>query len=67
MNLASYVKRKYKIKSMVKRIYENGMIKFKGKSFKFNSLIKEAYLNRVSLSSSGFYATPKINFDKKDF
>ena len=30
-------------------------------------MIKEAYLNRVSLSSSGFYATPKIFFDKKNF
>ena len=34
----------------------NGMIKFKAKKFRFNSLIKEAYLNRISLSSSGFYA-----------
>ena len=66
INLATYVKRKYKIKSD-EGIYENGMIKFKGKTFKFNSLIKEAYLNRVSLSSSGFYATPKIHFDKKNF
>jgi xanthine dehydrogenase large subunit len=66
INLASYVKRKYKIKND-KGIYENGMVKFKGKIFKFNQLIKEAYLNRVSLSSSGFYATPKIHFDKKKF
>ena len=65
-NLASFVKRKYKVKNG-DAIYENGLIKFKGKSFKFNSLIKEAYLNRVSLSSSGFYATPKIFFDKKKF
>jgi xanthine dehydrogenase large subunit len=65
-NLASYVKRKYKIKNS-EAIYENGLIKFKGKIFRFNSLIKEAYLNRVSLSSSGFYATPKIHFDKKTF
>ena len=65
-NLASFVKRKYKVKNG-EAIYENGLIKFKGKSFKFNSLIKEAYLNRVSLSSSGFYATPKIFFDKKNF
>ena len=65
-NLASFVKRKYKLKNG-EAIYENGLIKFKGKSFKFNSLIKEAYLNRVSLSSSGFYATPKIFFDKKNF
>ena len=65
-NLASFVKRKYKIKNG-EAVYENGMIKFKGKSFKFNALIKEAYLNRVSLSSSGFYTTPKIYFDKKTF
>jgi len=66
INLATYVKRKYKIKNS-KAIYKDGMVEFKGKTFKFNSLIKEAYLNRVSLSSSGFYATPKIHFDKKNF
>jgi xanthine dehydrogenase large subunit len=66
MNLATYVKRKYKIKNN-EGIYENGIVKFKDKTFKFNSLIKEAYLNRVSLSSTGFYATPKIHFDKKKF
>ena len=65
-NLNAYVKRKYKIKNS-EGIYENGVVKFRGKSFKFNSLIKEAYLNRVSLSSTGFYATPKIHFDKKNF
>ncbi len=64
--MASYVKRKYKVKNS-EAIYENGMIKFKAKKFRFNSLIKEAYLNRISLSSSGFYATPKIHFDKKAF
>jgi len=66
INLAAYVKRKYKIKNS-EAIYKNEIVKFKGKAFKFNSLIKEAYLNRVSLSSSGFYATPKIHFDKKNF
>ena len=66
INLAAYVKRKYKIKNSG-GIYKNGMVKFKEKTFKFNSLIKEAYLNRVSLSSSGFYATPKIYFDRKNF
>jgi len=65
-NLASFVQRKYKVKNR-DAIYENGLVKFKGKSFKFNSLIKEAYLNRIALSSSGFYATPKIHFDKKAF
>tara|TARA_B100001750_G_scaffold224877_1_gene216305 strand:- start:613 stop:2919 length:2307 start_codon:yes stop_codon:yes gene_type:complete len=65
MNLSAYVKRKYKIKD--EGVYKNGTVKFKSKTFKFNKLIKEAYLNRVSLSSSGFYATPKIYFNKKTF
>ena len=65
-NLFLFVKRKYKIKNG-EAVYENGSVKFKGKSFKFNKLIKEAYLNRISLSSSGFYSTPKIRFDKKKF
>jgi len=65
-NLLLFVKRKYKIKDG-QAIYENGLVKFRGKSFKFNKLIKEAYLNRISLSSSGFYSTPKIRFDKEKF
>tara|TARA_B100001123_G_scaffold273645_1_gene304496 strand:- start:104 stop:2404 length:2301 start_codon:yes stop_codon:yes gene_type:complete len=65
-NLEQFVVNKYKIKAG-EPIYENGMVKFKGKSFRFNKLIKEAYLNRVSLSSSGFYSTPKIRFDKEKF
>ncbi|RZO61887.1 MAG: xanthine dehydrogenase molybdopterin binding subunit, partial [Candidatus Pelagibacterales bacterium] len=40
---------------------------FNNKSFKFESIIKDAYLNRISLSSSGFYSTPKINFNRKTF
>ena len=65
-NLALFVKRKYKVKSD-KPVYRNGMVKFRGKTFLFNSLVKEAYLNRVSLSSSGFYSTPKIHFNNKTF
>jgi len=65
-NLYNYVKGKYKIKDE-HATYEDGKIKFKGKSFSFKSLIKEAYLNRVKLFSSGYYKTPKIYFDKKKF
>ena len=65
-NLALFVKRKYKVKSD-KPVYRNSMVKFKGKTFLFNSLVKDAYLNRVSLSSSGFYSTPKIHFNNKTF
>ncbi len=31
----------------------------------FKDLIKMAYLNRVSLSATGYYKTPKIHFDKE--
>jgi xanthine dehydrogenase large subunit len=31
----------------------------------FPELVNQAYLNRVSLSSSGFYATPKIHYDRE--
>ncbi len=65
-NLASYVKQKYGLKSD-KAIYKNGYVNFIRKKFKFKSLVKEAYLNRVSLSSSGFYKTPKIYFNNKNF
>ena len=65
-NLEKFINKKYSIKN-VKIIYEKGLIKFKNKSFKFDSIIKDAYLNRISLSSSGFYSTPKINFNKKTF
>mgnify|MGYP001333019130 CR=1 FL=1 len=65
-NLYNFVKSKYKVKDEF-AIYKNGKVKFKGKSFSFKSLVKEAYLNRVKLFSSGFYKTPKIYFDKKKF
>ena len=65
-NLSLFVKKKYKLKTD-KAIYKNNMVKFKGKIFSFSSLIKEAYLNRISLSSSGFYSTPKIHFNNKTF
>ncbi|MEM6850367.1 MAG: xanthine dehydrogenase molybdopterin binding subunit [Pseudomonadota bacterium] len=36
-----------------------------GRSMAFNELVKKAYLARVSLSSTGFYKTPKIHYDRK--
>ena len=65
-NLKKFLNKKYKFKNK-KIVYEKGLIKFNKKSFKFDSIIKDAYLNRISLSSSGFYSTPKINFNKKTF
>ncbi len=66
-NLNNFIRKKYKIFSKNDPIYKNGYIYFGNRVFNFDQIIKEAYLNRISLSSSGFYSTPKINFNKKTF
>jgi xanthine dehydrogenase large subunit len=66
-NLNNFIKKKYKIFSKTEPLYKNGNIYIGNRVFNFEQIIKEAYLNRISLSSSGFYSTPKINFDKKTF
>jgi len=67
VNLEKFIKSKYKIFYNKKPVYKNKLIIFGNRSFKFEKIIQEAYLNRVSLSSSGFYSTPKIKFNKKKF
>ena len=66
-NLNNFIKKKYKIFSKTEPLYKNGNIYIGNRIFNFEQIIKEAYLSRISLSSSGFYSTPKINFDKKTF
>ena len=66
-NLNNFIRKKYKIFSKNEPIYKSGHIYFGNRAFNFDQIIKEAYLNRISLSSSGFYSTPKINFNKKTF
>ena len=66
-NLNDFIKKRYKIFSKIDPVYKNENIYFGNRSFNFKKIIQEAYLNRISLSSSGFYSTPKINFDKKRF
>ena len=38
-----------------------------GTQIEFSDLVREAYSARVSLSSTGFYRTPKIHWDKKNY
>ncbi len=66
-NLNNFIKKKYNIFSKIEPVYKNENIYFGNRSFEFKEIIQEAYLNRISLSSSGFYSTPKINFDKQKF
>ena len=66
-NLNNFIKKKYKMFSKTEPLYKNGNIYIGNRIFNFEHTVKEAYLNRISLSSSGFYSTPKINFNKKTF
>ena len=66
-NLNNFIKKKYNILSKIEPSYKNGNIYIGNRVFNFDQIIKEAYLSRISLSSSGFYSTPKINFNKKTF
>ena len=63
-NLNEFIKSYYNYKSD-KIIYKNNFVIFGNFKKTFKELIKEAYMNRVSLSSTGFYKTPKIYVDKK--
>jgi xanthine dehydrogenase large subunit len=44
--------------------FEGGGVRLGGERHDFATLVKEAYLARVPLSSSGHYATPKIHWDR---
>ena len=67
LNLEKFIKNKYKISAKKNVVYKNEKILIGKYIFKFNDIIQEAYLNRISLSSNGFYSTPKINFNKQKF
>ncbi len=44
--------------------FRPGGVRIGDNELTFNELIAEAYLARVSLSATGFYATPKIEWDR---
>ena len=44
---------------------ENDQVVLGSDTMSFPEFIKLAYMNRVSLSSTGFYKTPKIGYDRK--
>ena len=45
--------------------FGNGVIQIDKQKISFAELASLAYQNRISLSSTGFYATPKIEWDRK--
>ncbi|MEZ9233018.1 xanthine dehydrogenase molybdopterin binding subunit [Vibrio amylolyticus] len=44
-------------------IFKNGMIQIRDELMTFNSFVELAWFNQISLSSTGFYRTPKIFYD----
>ncbi|KDM92265.1 xanthine dehydrogenase molybdopterin binding subunit [Photobacterium galatheae] len=44
-------------------VFKNGLVQIREELLSFEELIQQAYFNQVSLSSTGFYRTPKIYYD----
>ena len=61
--LKSYLSKKHKVKISKIRFTE-GQILIGSKRETFKNVIKNAYENRISLSATGFYATPEIKWDR---
>lgn len=45
-------------------IFENNWIKSNNNEIKFEELIKQARIQRISLSATGYYKTPDIHYDR---
>ncbi len=44
--------------------FKNGQVRLRDQYISFDELIQQAYFGQVSLSSTGFYRTPKIYYDR---
>ncbi|MDC6447841.1 xanthine dehydrogenase molybdopterin binding subunit [Alphaproteobacteria bacterium] len=62
-NLNTFIYDYFNTNSIIK--YENENVYFDRRKISFKELINKAYLHRVSLSSSGFFKTSKININTK--
>lgn len=64
--LAAFAAQKYGIAETDIR-FSGGQVQAGETRLAFADLVRAAYLARISLSSTGFYATPKIHFDRETF
>ncbi|WP_371125919.1 xanthine dehydrogenase molybdopterin binding subunit [Bosea sp. (in: a-proteobacteria)] len=46
-------------------VFRPGFVQVGAREIAFADLVKAAYIGRVQLSATGFYATPKIHWDRK--
>jgi xanthine dehydrogenase large subunit len=47
--------------------FVNNKVRIAAETITFESLVQRAWFDRVSLSATGFYRTPKINYDRSTF
>ena len=61
--LAEFLAERYQAPAAGVR-FADGQVHVGGEVLTFEDVVKEAYMARVSLSSTGFYATPKVEWDR---
>jgi len=61
--LAAFIAEKHQVKPAAVK-FADGMVRVAGEEYDFARVASWAYQARVSLSSTGFYATPKIVWDR---
>ena len=61
--LAAFIAEKHQVKPAAVK-FADGMVRVAGEEYDFARVVNWAYQARVSLSSTGFYATPKIVWDR---
>ena len=62
--LAAFAARKFDCDPQIVEFHD-GIVTAGGKTLPFAELARMAYMARVQLSATGFYATPKIHYDRK--
>jgi xanthine dehydrogenase large subunit len=61
--IAEFIAEKHQVGPETVR-FQDGMVRVAGESYPFAKVVEWTYQARISLSSTGFYATPKINWDR---
>ncbi|MEE3635732.1 xanthine dehydrogenase molybdopterin binding subunit [Pseudomonas sp. AL 58] len=61
--LVEFAARQYKV-SAEDVVFHNGHVRVRDEILSFDTLVQQAYFAQVSLSSTGFYKTPKIYYDR---
>ncbi|MFN7225425.1 MAG: xanthine dehydrogenase molybdopterin binding subunit [Paracoccaceae bacterium] len=62
--IADFIAGKHQVKPATVR-FQDGTVRVGGEVYDFARVVMWAYQARVSLSSTGFYATPKLQWDRK--